>query len=109
VRGAAGAALFTDPRESHRRRPWLRIYGRAAKDQLASGSLRKSLPIDEEVDLDDDVESEPLKCNQPKRKRPNPTRRNPSRRGRPRARTNHDVFAAQSYYFEGDQNPCAQG
>ena len=57
--GAAGAALYARSREVAPATPVASHYVARQKITLASGSLRKSLPIDEEVDLNDDVESEP--------------------------------------------------
>ena len=57
--GAAGAALFARSREVAPATPVASHYVARQKITLASGSLRKSLPIDEEADLDDDIEAEP--------------------------------------------------
>ena len=57
--GAAGAALFARSREVAPATPVASHYVARQKITLATGSLRKSLPIDEEVDLDDDAESGP--------------------------------------------------
>jgi hypothetical protein len=51
--GAAGAALFARSREATPAPPVASQYVARQKITLASGSLRKSLPIDEEVDLGD--------------------------------------------------------
>ena len=51
--GAAGAALFARSREVTPAPPVASQYVARQKITLASGSLRKSLPIDEDVDLDD--------------------------------------------------------
>jgi hypothetical protein len=60
VGGTAGAALFARSREVAPAAPVASQYVARQKITLASGSLRKSLPIDEEVELDDAPESEPL-------------------------------------------------
>jgi hypothetical protein len=57
--GTAGAALHARAREVAPATPTASHYVARQKITLASGSLRKSLPIDQEADLDDDVESEP--------------------------------------------------
>jgi hypothetical protein len=57
--GTAGAALFARSREAAPPAPVASQYVARQKITLASGSLRKSLPIDEEVDPDDASESEP--------------------------------------------------
>ena len=58
--GGAGAALFARSREGTPTPPIASQYVARQKITLASGSLRKSLPMDEEVDPDDDsVEPEP--------------------------------------------------
>jgi len=59
VGGTAGAALFARSREVAPAPPVASQYVARQKITLASGSLRKSLPIDEDVDLDDEPESEP--------------------------------------------------
>ena len=59
VGGTAGAALFARSREAAPAAPVASQYVARQKITLASGSLRKSLPIDEDVDLDDEVESDP--------------------------------------------------
>jgi hypothetical protein len=56
--GTAGAALFSRSREATPVAPVASQYVARQKITLASGSLRKSLPIDEEVDLDESAESE---------------------------------------------------
>jgi hypothetical protein len=53
VGGTAGAALFARSREAAPAPPVASQYVARQKITLASGSLRKSLPIDEDVDLDD--------------------------------------------------------
>ena len=53
VGGTAGAALFARSRETAPAAPVASQYVARQKITLASGSLRKSLPIDEDVDLDD--------------------------------------------------------
>ena len=58
--GTAGAALFARSREVAPAAPVASQYVARQKITLASGSLRKSLPIDEEVELDDAPESDPL-------------------------------------------------
>jgi hypothetical protein len=60
VGGTAGAALFARSREVAPAAPVASQYVARQKITLASGSLRKSLPIDEEVELDDAPESDPL-------------------------------------------------
>jgi len=60
VGGTAGAALFARSREAAPAPPVASQYVARQKITLASGSLRKSLPIDEDVELDDDApESDP--------------------------------------------------
>ena len=59
VGGTAGAALFARSREVAPAPPVASQYVARQKITLASGSLRKSLPIDEDVELDDAPESEP--------------------------------------------------
>jgi len=51
--GTAGAALFARSREAAPAAPVASQYVARQKITLASGSLRKSLPIDDDVDLDD--------------------------------------------------------
>jgi len=53
VGGTAGATLFARAREVAPTPPVASQYVARQKITLASGSLRKSLPIDEDVDLDD--------------------------------------------------------
>jgi hypothetical protein len=53
VGGTAGAALHARSREAAPAAPVASQYVARQKITLASGSLRKSLPIDEDVDLDD--------------------------------------------------------
>jgi len=60
VGGTAGAALYARSREAAPPPPVASQYVARQKITLASGSLRKSLPIDEEVELDDAPESDPL-------------------------------------------------
>ena len=60
VGGTAGAALFARSREVAPAPPVASHYVARQKITLASGSLRKSLPIDEDVELDDAPESDPL-------------------------------------------------
>jgi len=60
VGGTAGAALFARSREAAPAPPVASQYVARQKITLASGSLRKSLPIDEDVDLDDiDLDNTP--------------------------------------------------
>ena len=60
VGGTAGAALYARSREAAPAPPVASQYVARQKITLASGSLRKSLPIDEDVDLDDiDVDDAP--------------------------------------------------
>jgi hypothetical protein len=64
VGGTAGAALYARSREAAPAPPIASQYVARQKITLASGSLRKSLPIDEdvdvdEIDLDDAAEAEP--------------------------------------------------
>ena len=59
VGGTAGATLFARAREVAPAPPVASQYVARQKITLASGSLRKSLPIDEDVELDDAPESEP--------------------------------------------------
>jgi len=54
IGGAAGAALYSRSRETAPSAPMPSPYVARQKITLASGSLRKSLPIDEDVDLADD-------------------------------------------------------
>jgi hypothetical protein len=54
--GAAGAALYARSRETAPAAPVASQYVARQKITLASGSLRKSLPIDDEVEPDDDGE-----------------------------------------------------
>jgi hypothetical protein len=60
VGGTAGAALFARSREVAPAPPVASQYVARQKITLASGSLRKTLPIDEDVDLDDEPEAGPL-------------------------------------------------
>src|SRR6185436_14611973 len=53
VGGTAGAALYARSREAAPAPPVASQYVARQKITLASGSLRKSLPIDDDVDLDD--------------------------------------------------------
>jgi hypothetical protein len=53
VGGTAGAALYARSREAAPAPPVASPYVARQKITLASGSLRKSLPIDEDIDLDD--------------------------------------------------------
>jgi hypothetical protein len=53
VGGTAGAALHARSREAAPAAPVASQYVARQKITLASGSLRKSLPIDEDVELDD--------------------------------------------------------
>src|SRR6185295_345864 len=57
--GTAGAALYARSRETASVPPVASQYVARQTITLASGSLRKSLPIDEEVELDDGTEPEP--------------------------------------------------
>jgi hypothetical protein len=57
VGGTAGATLHARSREAAPAAPVASQYVARQKITLASGSLRKSLPIDEDVELDDEVES----------------------------------------------------
>ena len=57
--GTAGAALFARSREATPAAPVASQYVARQKITLASGSLRKSLPIDEDVEPDEAAESEP--------------------------------------------------
>jgi hypothetical protein len=54
--GTAGAALFARSRETAPAAPVASQYVARQKITLASGSLRKSLPIDDEVEPDDGSE-----------------------------------------------------
>jgi hypothetical protein len=60
VGGTAGAALFARSREVAPAAPVASQYVARQKITLASGSLRKSLPIDDEVELEDALQSDPL-------------------------------------------------
>jgi hypothetical protein len=51
--GTAGAALYARSREAAPAPPVASPYVARQKITLASGSLRKSLPIDEDVEVDD--------------------------------------------------------
>jgi hypothetical protein len=53
VGGTAGAALYARSREATPAPPVASPYVARQKITLASGSLRKSLPIDEDVEVDD--------------------------------------------------------
>jgi hypothetical protein len=53
VGGAAGAALYARSRETAPAPPAATPYVARQKITLASGSLRRSIPIDEEIDPDD--------------------------------------------------------
>jgi hypothetical protein len=57
VGGTAGAALFARSRETAPAVPAASPYVARQKITLASGSLRKSLPIDEDVEPDGDGEA----------------------------------------------------
>ena len=57
VGGTAGAALYARSREAAPAPPVASQYVARQKISLASGSLRKTLPIDEDVDLDDETEA----------------------------------------------------
>ena len=59
VGGTAGAALFARSRETAPPPPVASQYVARQKITLASGSLRKSLPIDDDVEPDEAAESEP--------------------------------------------------
>jgi hypothetical protein len=59
VGGTAGAALFARSREVAPAAPVASQYVARQKITLASGSLRKTLPIDEDVEPDDAPESDP--------------------------------------------------
>jgi hypothetical protein len=54
VGGTAGATLYARSREAAPAAPVASQYVARQKITLASGSLRKSLPIDDDVELDDD-------------------------------------------------------
>ena len=56
--GTAGAALYARSREATPVAPVASQYVARQKITLASGSLRKSLPIDEDVELDPDDAAE---------------------------------------------------
>ena len=58
VGGTAGATLHARSREAAPAAPVASQYVARQKITLASGSLRKSLPIDEDVELDDEIESD---------------------------------------------------
>jgi hypothetical protein len=58
VGGTAGAALHARSREAAPAAPVPSQYVARQKITLASGSLRKSLPIDEDLDLDDEMGSD---------------------------------------------------
>ena len=58
VGGTAGATLHARSREAAPAAPVASQYVARQKITLASGSLRKSLPIDQDVELDDEVESD---------------------------------------------------
>ena len=60
VGGTAGATLFARSREAAPAAPVASQYVARQKITLASGSLRKSLPIDEDVEPDDATDSDPL-------------------------------------------------
>jgi hypothetical protein len=64
--GTAGAALFARSREVAPVTPVASQYMARQKITLASGSLRKSLPIDEEVEPDDAPESAASEPSPPK-------------------------------------------
>ncbi len=57
VGGTAGAALYARSREAAPPPPVASQYVARQKITLASGSLRKSLPIDDDDDLDDEPEA----------------------------------------------------
>jgi hypothetical protein len=59
VGGTAGAALYARSREATPPPPVASQYVARQKITLASGSLRKSLPIDNDDDLDDEPEAAP--------------------------------------------------
>jgi hypothetical protein len=58
VGGTAGATLYARSREAVPAAPVASQYVARQKITLASGSLRKTLPIDEDVELDDEIESD---------------------------------------------------
>ena len=60
VGGTAGAALFARSREAAPAAPVASQYVARQKITLASGSLRKSLPIDDDVELDDAPEADAM-------------------------------------------------
>jgi hypothetical protein len=57
VGGTAGAALYARSREAAPAAPVASPYVARQKITLASGSLRKSLPIDEEIEPDGEAEA----------------------------------------------------
>jgi hypothetical protein len=57
--GTAGAALFARSREATPVAPVASQYVARQKITLASGSLRKSLPIDDEIEADEMAQSDP--------------------------------------------------
>src|SRR4029077_1007790 len=57
--GTAGAALYARSREATPAAPVASQYVARKETTLASGSRRKSLPIDEDVELDEAAEPEP--------------------------------------------------
>ena len=57
--GTAGAALFARSRETVPAAPAASQYVARQKISLASGSLRKSLPIDDEIEPDDIPDTAP--------------------------------------------------
>src|SRR4029079_4733499 len=59
VGGTAGAALFARSRETAPPPPVASQYVARQKITLASGSLRKSLPIDDEIEREEAAEAEP--------------------------------------------------
>ena len=63
--GTAGAALFARSREAAPAAPVASQYVARQKITLASGSLRKSLPIDDDVEPDEAAESEPTESAPP--------------------------------------------
>src|SRR4051812_5041509 len=58
VGGTAGATLHARAREAAPAAPVASQYVARQKITLASGSLRQNLPIDEDVELDDEVDSD---------------------------------------------------
>jgi hypothetical protein len=68
VGGTAGAALYARSRETAPPAPVASQYVARQKITLASGSLRKSLPIDDDVELDDEPEAAPLESATPESK-----------------------------------------